>query len=165
MGNAKKLTAQSGNEKALFAPPTPKKVRFPMFNSINTNHNKGKAGLLRHMSARQRQQAKALIRTRCSYYADGNCLALDKDEKVPCPQTISHSVNCKFFRDVLLNDEEAKTLKAVLSQVEALRRCAVCDEPFASASNNAKYCNDCKGSVQRSQKAAYARKRRLAVEK
>ena len=38
-------------------------------------------------------------------------------------------------------------------------------EEVTSASNNAKYCPDCRAAVQRRQKADYARKRRVGVEK
>ena len=48
---------------------------------------------------------------------------------------------------------------------EALKRCLRCGVAFSSASNNAKYCPDCRAAVQRRQKADYARKRRVGVEK
>lgn len=122
-------------------------------------------GFLPRMSPRQRTQANALIRRECSYYDDGNCLYLDRGEEVVCPQSITYSVCCKFFRHIVLEGKEGKTLKAALFQKEALRRCMVCGGAFSSTSNNAKYCEGCKGEVQRKQKAAYARKRRAGVEK
>ncbi len=122
-------------------------------------------GSLPRMAPRQRSLANALIRRECSYYDDGNCLYLDRGEEVKCPQSISYSVCCKFFRHIVLEGATGKTLKAALFQKEALRRCSVCNKPFSSTSNNAKYCDACKGGVQRKQKAAYARKRRARVEK
>ncbi|HHX36740.1 MAG TPA: conjugal transfer protein [Clostridiaceae bacterium] len=122
-------------------------------------------GSLPRMTPRQRQQANTLIRRVCSYYDDGNCLYLDRGEEVVCPQSISYSVCCKFFRHIVLEDKESKTLKASLFQKDVLRRCAVCGKVFSSTSNNAKYCDSCKGGVQRKQKAVHARKRRSGVEK
>ena len=122
-------------------------------------------GSLPHMTPRQRTQANALIRRECSYCDDGNCLYLDRGEEVVCPQSISFSVCCKFFRHNVLAGKEGKTLKAALFQKDAMRRCTVCGKAFSSTSNNAKYCDGCKEDVQRRQKAAHARKRRSGVEK
>ena len=82
-----------------------------------------------------------------------------------CPQSISYSVCCKFFRHVLLKDEAGRGLEAEVFRQAAGRRCAVCGRAFSSASNNAKYCPACRAAVQRRQKADYARKRRAGVEK
>lgn len=122
-------------------------------------------GSLPRMTPRQRSQGNFLIRGECSYYDDGNCLYLDRGEEVVCPQSISYSVCCKFFRHIVLGGKEGGVLNAALFQKDTLRRCAVCGKPFSSASNNAKYCDDCKAGVQRQQKAAHARKRRSKVEK
>ena len=122
-------------------------------------------GSLPRMTPRQRAQANALIRRECSYHDDGNCLYLDRGEEVICPQSISFSVCCKFFRHIVLEGKEGKTLKAALFQKDSLRRCAVCGKAFSSTSNNAKYCDGCKEGVQSRQKAAHARKRRSGVEK
>lgn len=120
---------------------------------------------LPRMTPRQQSRAKALIRQQCSYYDRGNCLYLDQGEEVVCPQSISYSVNCKFFRHIVLGSKEGKVLAAELFQRDALRRCAVCKASFSSISNNAKYCERCAKDVQRKQKAEYARKRRSEVEK
>ena len=122
-------------------------------------------GSLYRMDAKQRREAVRLIRERCSYYDSGNCLYLDRGEEVACPQSISYSVCCKFFRHVLLKDEAGRGLEAEVFRQAAGRRCAVCGRAFSSASNNAKYCPACRAAVQRRQKADYARKRRAGVEK
>ena len=122
-------------------------------------------GSLLHMTPRQRQAAIKLIRDICSNNDDGNCLLLDNGERCVCVQSISFSVNCKFFRHVLLEDKAGHTLKAEIIRDGSTKHCAVCNKAFQSSSNNAKYCNDCKENVQRKQKAAYARKRRTSVEK
>ncbi len=122
-------------------------------------------GSLYRMDAGQLREATRLIKGQCSYYDNGNCLYLDNGEEGVCTQSTSFSVCCKFFRDVLLKDEAGKGLEAALFRREALKRCERCGGAFSSASNNAKYCPDCRATVQRRQKADYARKRRSRVEK
>ncbi len=117
-------------------------------------------GSLPRMTGRQKQDAVRLIRHRCSAYYHGNYLYLDDGEEVICPQTISYSVCCKFFRRVLLRDEAGKDLAAELFHKYAIRHCVICGEAFISTSNRAKYCNACKADIQRKQKAEYARRRR-----
>ena len=117
------------------------------------------------MTPEQRQKAVKLIRKICCNYDNGNCLLLDKGEGYVCVQSISYSVNCKFFRRVLLEDKEGQPLKAEIFKDDTTKRCAICGRAFKSTSNNAKYCESCAKAVQRSQKAAHARKRRLKVEK
>jgi len=67
-------------------------------------------GSLPRMTPQQKQKAVRLIKSICSNYDDGNCLLLDKGEEVICPQSISYSVNCKFFRRVLLEDKETLSI-------------------------------------------------------
>lgn len=122
-------------------------------------------GSLPRMTPSQRKRANALIRKICCNYDSGNCLLLDDGESCVCVQSISYSVNCKFFRRVLLEDKEGLSLKAEIFRDDTTKRCLVCGTAFRSASNNAKYCGDCAVVVQRKQKAAHARKRRLGVEK
>ena len=122
-------------------------------------------GCLPRMTSKQRKRANALIRSICCNYDNGNCLLLDDGEACICVQSISYSVNCKYFRQVLLEDKEGASLKAELFRDDTTKRCAVCGGFFQSTSNNAKYCRDCAKAVLRKQKAAYARKRRSCVEK
>ena len=122
-------------------------------------------GSLPRMTPRQRQVAVRLIRSICSNFDDGNCLLLDNGEGHVCVQGISYSVNCKFFRHILLEDKLGQSLKAEIFRDGTARHCTVCGKAFQSTSNNAKYCGGCKGNVQRRQKAAHARKRRSIVEK
>ena len=55
-------------------------------------------GSLYRMTPAQRKQANALIRRECCCYEDGNCMLLDDGDIHTCPQTISLSVCCKWFR-------------------------------------------------------------------
>ena len=122
-------------------------------------------GSLPRMTGRQKQDAVRLIRHRCSAHDKGNCLYLDDGEYVTCPQSISYSVCCKFFRRVLLRDEAGKDLEAELFHKDDIKHCVICGETFISTSNRAKYCNVCKADVQRKQKAEYARRRRAESRK
>lgn len=81
---------------------------------------------LYRMDAKQRREALRLIKGLCSYYDNGNCLYLDRGEEVTCPQSISYSVCCKFFRHVLLKDKEEKGLEAEVFQCDALKHCELC---------------------------------------
>ena len=38
----------------------------------------------------------------CCNYQDGNCLLLDNGEECVCPQSISYSLVCKWFRAAVL---------------------------------------------------------------
>lgn len=94
------------------------------------------------MSGRQKQSAVKLIRKLCSYYDNGNCMYLDKGEKIPCPQSISYSVCCKFFRNVILEDKEGEKLKAEVFKDMALKHCSRCGRAFYSNSNRANSQNE-----------------------
>ena len=125
--------------------------------SIERRHD----GSLPRMTPRQKQAAVKLIRESCHNYCDGSCLILDS----VCSQSITYSVNCKHFRWVLLEDAHGMKIRAELFGDETVKQCNICNKPFQSKSNNAKYCSDCARSVKRKQKAAHARKRRQRVEK
>ena len=122
-------------------------------------------GSLPRMTPGQRKAAVKLILAICSNYDDGNCILLDRGEEVTCPQSISYSVNCKFFRHVLLEDKAGLSLKSEIFRDDATKRCAVCGKAFQSKSNSAKYCVVCAPDVHRKQKAISARKRRSRVDK
>lgn len=60
------------------------------------------SGGLPRITPTQRKRANALIRKTCCNYENGNCLLLDDGEEFVCPQTISYSVCCKWFRWAVL---------------------------------------------------------------
>ncbi|CAK7012683.1 MAG: hypothetical protein DELT_03221 [Desulfovibrio sp.] len=122
-------------------------------------------GCLPRMTHSQRQKAVRLIRNICCNYDDGNCVLLDNGQPCVCVQSISYSVNCKFFRRVLLMDKAGQSLEAEIFKDDTTKRCAVCGVAFRSTSNNAKYCEACAKETLRKQKAAHARNRRSRVEK
>ena len=122
-------------------------------------------GSLPRMTPGQRQAAVKLIRKICSNYDNGNCILLDDGEECVCVQSISYSVNCKFFRHVLLEDKEGKSLKAEIFRDDTTKQCAVCGKAFQSKSNNTKYCGDCAKDIQRMQKNEHIKRKRSDVEK
>ena len=108
------------------------------------------------------EQANALIRRECCNYADGGCIALDDGDACACPQKISCSVCCKWFRWAVLPLDG--TLEAEIFQDKDTKRCAICGQAFLPKSNRGKYCPDCAARVHRRQKAESERKRRLSVD-
>ena len=59
-------------------------------------------GSLYRMTPAQRKQTNALIRRECCCYEGGDCIALDDGDSHTCPQTVSFSVCCKWFRWAVL---------------------------------------------------------------
>ena len=119
-------------------------------------------GALYRMTPAQRKQANALIRRECCNCEDGNCIVLDDGDTCTCPQTVSFSVCCKWFRWAVLPLDG--TLEAEIFRDKDLKRCAVCGGVFVPKSNRGKYCPDCAARVHRRQKTESERKRRSAVD-
>ena len=119
-------------------------------------------GSLYRMTPAQRKQAASLIRRECCCCEDGNCIVLDDGDTCTCPQTISFSVCCKWFRWAVLPLDG--TLEAEIVRDKDLKRCAVCGGVFVPKSNRAKYCPGCAVRVHRRQKTESERKRRSAVD-
>ena len=119
-------------------------------------------GTLCRMTPAQRKQANALIRRECCNYEDGNCMPLDDGNACACPQMISFSVCCKWFRWSVL--PQIGTLEAEIFRDKDLKRCSVCGKPYVPKSNRAKYCPDCAARVHRRQKTESERKRRSTVD-
>ena len=119
-------------------------------------------GSLYRMTPAQRKRASALIRRECCCCEDGNCIALDDGDACTCPQTVSFSACCKWFRWAVLPLDEA--LEAEIFRDKDLKRCAVCGGVFVPKSNRAKYCPSCAAKVHRRQKTESERKRRSCVD-
>ncbi|WP_057572609.1 cysteine-rich VLP domain-containing protein, partial [Enterocloster clostridioformis] len=85
-------------------------------------------GGLPRMTPAQRRRANALIRKTCCNYDNGNCLLLDDGEECVCPQSISYSVCCKWFRWAVLPQDKA--LEAEIFRSASVKRCAECGAAF-----------------------------------
>ena len=80
------------------------------------------------MTPTQRKQTNALIRRECCCYDNGNCIVLDDGDACTCPQIVSFSVCCKWFRWAVL--PLAGTLETEIYRGRDLKRCAVCGGVF-----------------------------------
>lgn len=116
---------------------------------------------LKRLTPQQSRKVNALIKKTCCNCTAGNCILLDNGEECVCPQLISYSLLCKWFRNAVLPAD--KLLYAELYQTEDKRRCVVCGAAFASTSNSVKYCPDCRKRITRKQAAERMRKRRALV--
>ena len=94
-------------------------------------------------------------------YLNGHCILLDDGDECVCPQLISYSLLCKWFRIAVLPLD--KLLYAELFKTEDKKRCTVCGAFFASRSNSVKYCPDCRKRITNRQAAERMRKRRALV--
>ena len=103
----------------------------------------------------QRTRCNRLIKRLCANYDDGNCLLLDDGEACVCPQTISYSLLCKYFRNAVLPAE--KELYADIFKQRTYHY-AECGAAFVPNSNRQKYCSDCSKKVHRRQKNESAKR-------
>lgn len=114
---------------------------------------------LPRMDEAQFRRAKKLIRSLCANYDNGYCLLLDDGyDPCVCPQLISYSVLCKYFRAAVLPAD--KELYAKIMDADSRRRCADCKEHFLSGSKNTLYCHSCADKRKRRSKREWARKNR-----
>ena len=103
---------------------------------------------LRRLTPPLRTRCNRLIKNLCANYDDGNCLLLDYGETCVCPQTISFSLLCRYFREAVLPAD--KELYAEIFR-ERTYKCARCGKVFVPASNRQKYCKPCTKRVHQEQ--------------
>ena len=116
---------------------------------------------LKRLTPQQSRKVNDLVKRECCNCVDGNCILLDDGEECVCPQLISYSLLCKWFRTAVLPLD--KLLYAELYQTGDRRRCTECGAFFASTSNSVKYCPDCRKRITRRQAAERMRKMRARV--
>ncbi len=93
------------------------------------------------MTMGQFRRARRLIRRLCANYDNGNCLLLDDGDTCPCPQLITRTLICKYFRAAVLPVDRA--LWAEIMAERPVKSCRTCGAPIFSLSNAAKYCPAC----------------------
>lgn len=105
----------------------------------------------------QFRRVRHLAKTSCANYDQGNCLLLEENgESCECPQMISLSLLCRYFREAVL---PGNTKLAEKLQIAPLgKACAVCGSHFTPASNRAKYCPFCAVEMRRRRTLARVRK-------
>ena len=107
---------------------------------------------LTHILTRQEYCGDVVnFKTTKHFRDNGNCILLDDGDTCVCPQLISYSLLCKWFRIAVLPLD--KLLYAELYQTEDWKKCTVCGASFASKSNSVKYCPDCRKRITRRQAA------------
>lgn len=115
----------------------------------------------KRINDKRRRQINRLVKAECCNYQQGNYLLLDDGEPVSCPQLISGSLSCRWFRDAVLPID--KELHAEIMGQTTLKKCSVCGQPFRAVSNRAKYCERCRKSERRKQYRESKQKTRTDV--
>ena len=90
-------------------------------------------GSLYRMTPAQRKQANALIRRECCCCEDGNCIVLDDGDTCTCPQTVSFSVCCKWFRWAVLPLDGRQSVRPKIQPGKILPR--LCRQSSQAAEN------------------------------
>ena len=116
---------------------------------------------VKRLTPPQSRKVNALVKRECCNCDNGHCILLDDGEECVCPQLISYSLLCKWFRIAVLPGD--KLLYAELYQTEDRKKCTECGAFFASRSNNVKYCPDCRKRITNRQAAERMRKHRALV--
>ena len=94
---------------------------------------------IKRLTPRQSRKVNTLVKKECCNCENGNCILLDDGDTCVCPQLISYSLLCKWFRIAVLPLD--KLLYAELYQTEDWKKCTVCGAPLRrsqTASNTAR---------------------------
>ncbi|MCL1855452.1 MAG: cysteine-rich VLP domain-containing protein [Clostridia bacterium] len=111
------------------------------------------------MDESQFRRAKKLVRSLCANHDYGNCVLLDNgSEACVCPQLISYSLICKYFRNAVLPAE--RELHAEIMGTDTRRHCGDCLQPFMPKRKNTLYCKSCAARRTRKNKREWIRKYR-----
>ena len=89
---------------------------------------------IKRLSPPQSRKVNSLVRRECCNCDNGHCILLDDGDECVCPQLISYSLLCKWFRIAVLPLD--KLLYAELFKTEDKKRCTVCGTFFVSKSNS-----------------------------
>lgn len=109
------------------------------------------------MTESQYRRAKKLVRSLCANLDYGNCLLLDnRFGTCVCPQLISYSLICKYFRAAVLPAD--KELHAEIMRTDLHRHCGDCLQLFLPERKNNLYCKSCVAKRERTRKREWARK-------
>ena len=106
------------------------------------------------MTEAQLRRARRLIRSLCANCNGGNCLLLDDGyEPCPCPQMLTCSVLCRYFRAAVLPAD--RELQAEI-MADSRRRCRECRRPFVPKAKNTLSCQECAARRTRRNKREWA---------
>jgi len=111
------------------------------------------------MNEDQFRRSKKLVRSLCANLDYGNCLLLDNQfGTCVCPQLISYSLICKYFRTAVLPADWE--LYVEIMETDTQMRCGDCSQPLTPGSKNTLYCEPCANKRTRRNKREWARKNR-----
>ena len=96
--------------------------------------------MIPRMNYQQYRTARKLVHSCCNYDG-GCCLLLDDGVECICPQSITYSLVCRWFRAAVLPLEAG--LYAALFYRDRMKPCTMCGSYYVPKSNRAKYCPDC----------------------
>ena len=116
---------------------------------------------VKRLTPPQSRKVNALVLSLIHISEPTRLLSLDDGDECVCPQLISYSLLCKWFKVAVLPAD--KLLYAELYQTGDRKKCTECGTSFASSSNSVKYCPDCRKRITRRQAAERMRKRRAPV--
>lgn len=86
----------------------------------------------------------------CCNYDSGTCLVLDCD----CPQMITQSISCRWFRDAVLPDN--KELYNLIYNRDKLATCK-CGKKYMKTGNRQTMCPECSKERRRKKRQEYNR--------
>ena len=109
------------------------------------------------ISESQLSKVRKLIRKRCCNFDKGSCLLLDFAECSTCPQWVSCSLICVWFRDAVLPSD--RSLASELLRIHPAGFCKHCGKPLFQRKPNQKYCDRCAVIVRREKEARRQRER------
>lgn len=104
----------------------------------------------------QRRKVNLLIKQLCANCDGGECILLDDGEAVTCPQLLTASLCCTYFKAAVLPAD--RPLFAELYSGKTKRRCIMCGVLFLPTGNRAVRCPVC--AVKQKRRKAAERKRR-----
>ena len=113
--------------------------------------------MIPHMNYQQYRTARRLVHSCCNYDG-GCCLLLDDGEECVCPQSITYSLVCRWFRAAVL-PLDAGLCAALLHRAD-LKKCVLCGGYYLPKSNRAKYCPECAVRTKRTKATERKRKQR-----
>ena len=112
------------------------------------------------MTEGQAREAYKLVKKKCCNNMNGTCIVLD----CPCPQLITRSLNCKWFRNAVLPGN-MPIYVAITKEMGKAKACALCGKLFEPQSNRSCFCESCYRDRRRQQKREYMRRKRQEVDK
>ena len=110
------------------------------------------------MTEGQARNARQLVKKECCNCDSGTCIVLD----CPCPQLITRSLNCKWFRNAVLPGDAALYVE-ITGDMGKKKPCAACGQPFTPTGSRSTYCMRCAERIRREKAAERKRKQRLNV--